>query len=183
MQLSFRQAAIKLFSTTLLFSVCLLAKAQSTPAAWLPGQNQVYPKIAGYAGIVHPLFLVDREGTHTNFGEAYTVGMPLGINIWKSAGIGFSFEVVPFVRAENGISRMNNLLIHPGILAALGNGFTFVGRAAFETSGRYGFTPVLNKVVKKNKNSSYFVAVPLPVRFGNDWPASFAAAFQFGIGF
>ena len=120
---------------------------------------------------------------HANFGGTYTVGMPLGINIWKSGNVGFSLEVVPFVRAENGSNRMNNLLIHPGILASLGNGFTFVGRAAFETSGRYGFTPVLNKVVKRNKNTNYFVAVPLPVRFGNDRPTSFAAAFQFGIGF
>ena len=35
------------------------------------------------------------------------------------------------------------------------HGLTLVTRAAFETGGRYGFTPVLNKVVKKNKNSNY----------------------------
>jgi hypothetical protein len=28
--------------------------------------------------------------------------------------------------------------------------------------------PVINKIVRKNKNSGYFVAVPLPVRFGNN---------------
>jgi hypothetical protein len=75
------------------------------------------------------------------------------------------------------------LLIHPGVLWALGRGFTFAGRAAFETSGRYGFTPVLNKVIVKNKNSSYFIAVPLPVRFGNNHPANATIGVQFGISF
>jgi hypothetical protein len=68
-------------------------------------------------------------------------------------------------------------------LVALGNGYTFAGRAAYETSGRDGFTPVLNKAVIKNKNSNYFVAVPVPVRFGNDHPASLTLGFQFGIAF
>ena len=157
--------------------------AQSTPSTTHPAQTHVYPRLAGYVGLVHPLIAFDSDGTHANFGESYTMGMPLGINIWKSGKVGFSLEVVPFVRAENGSNRMNNLVIHPGVLATLGKGFTFVGRAAFETSGRFGFTPVLNKVVKRNKNTNYFVAVPLPVRFGNDRPTSFAAAFQFGIGF
>lgn len=78
---------------------------------------------------------------------------------------------------------MSNLLIHPGVVVALGKGFTFAGRAAFETSGRYGITPVLNKVVKKNKNSNYYVAVPLPLRVGNNRPASFTLGFQFGLSF
>jgi hypothetical protein len=68
-------------------------------------------------------------------------------------------------------------------LVTLGKGFTFIGRAAFETGGRYGFTPIINKVVRKNKHSNYFVAIPVPVRFGNDKPASATLAFQFGLGF
>lgn len=120
---------------------------------------------------------------HYNFDGAYVDGLVTGINIWKSAKIGFSMEFVPYIRAAKSASKMNNFLFHPGVLLALGQGFTFAGRAAFETSGRYGFTPVLNKVVKKNKNSSYFVAMPLPARFGNDLPASFTIGFQFGIAF
>jgi hypothetical protein len=92
-------------------------------------------------------------------------------------------EFVPLIRAENGTSKVNNLLFHPGVLFALGKGFTLAGRAAFETSGRYGITPVLNKTVIKNKNSSYFIALPLPVRFGNDKPTSLTIGFQFGIAF
>ncbi len=162
--------------------VCLFG-TQKLLAQQTPTQIPVYPRIAGHVGIVHPLITFDSDGTHKNFGSSYTVGMPIGVNIWKTAKVGFSFEVVPYIRGENGISRMSNLLIHPGIMAALGKGYTFVGRAAFETSGRYGFTPVLTKVIRKNKNSNYFAALPLPVRFGNGRPSSFTIAFQFGIGF
>jgi len=144
---------------------------------------QTYPKIAGYVGIVHPIVTFSSDGTHTNFKDSYVVGMPIGINIWKSAKIGFSSEIVPFIKATSSGSKVNNVLFHPGVLVSLGSGFTFAGRAAFETSGRYGLTPVLNKVVKKNKGSSYFIAIPLPARFGNDLPSSFGIGFQFGISF
>jgi len=145
--------------------------------------TQTYPKLAGYVGIVHPIVTFSSDGTHTNFKESYIVGMPIGINIWKSAKIGFSSEIVPFVKATSSGSKVNNVLFHPGVLVALGNGFTFAGRAAFETSGRYGVTPVFNKVVKKNKGSGYFIAVPLPTRFGNNLPSSFGISLQFGITF
>ncbi|MBC8034453.1 MAG: hypothetical protein H7Y03_09925 [Chitinophagaceae bacterium] len=149
--------------------------AQQTPVT--------YPRIAGYVGILHPIVTFSKDGTVTNFKDYYVAGLPTGINIWKSHAIGFSAEFVPFIRAEKGTSKMSNFLFHPGVLVALGKGWTFAGRAAFETSGRYGVTPVLNKIVKKNKNSGYFVAVPLPLRFGNEHPASFTIGFQFGISF
>jgi hypothetical protein len=142
-----------------------------------------YPQVKGYVGILHPIVTFSEQEPNYNFDGHYVVGLPTGINIWKSAKVGFTMEFVPTIRAENGTSKMNNLLFHPGILLALGKGFTFAGRAAFETSGRYGFTPVINKTVIKNKNSSYFIAVPFPVRFGNDKPTSFTIGFQFGIAF
>jgi len=142
-----------------------------------------YPRITGYTGIIHPLVTFSSEGTKTNFDGGYTVGMPVGINLWKTSKVGFSFEAVPFIHAGGGMSKMSNILFHPGVLFALGKGFTFIGRAAFETSGRYGLTPILNKVVKKNKNSNVFVAIPAPIRFGNDKPNSATIAFQFGLGF
>lgn len=146
-------------------------------------QSMGFPKLAGYVGILHPIVTFNKEETTVNFKDYYIGGMPIGINIWKSPKIGFSAEFVPFIRAENGTSKMSNFLFHPGVLVALGKGWTFAGRAAFETGGRYGFTPVLNKIVRKNKNSGYFVALPLPFRFGNDHPASFGIGFQFGIAF
>lgn len=142
-----------------------------------------YPKITGYFGIYHPIVTVSNEQTNLNFRDYYAVGFPTGINIWKSSKIGFSFEIVPNIKAEDGHDKVTNIVFHPGVLVALGNGFTFAGRAAFESGGRYGITPVINKTVIKSDNCSYFVAVPFPVRFGNDHPASFTVGFQFGIAF
>ncbi len=164
----------------LLTLLCLLSAAKP---AFSQNNTVTYPRMAGYVGIIHPIVTFDKSGTSANFDGHYVVGMPVGINLWKTAKTGLSFEMVPFIRAENGSSKMSHLLFHPGILLNMGKGFTFAGRAAFETTGRYGFTPVFNKVVKKNTNSSYFVAIPLPVRFGNDKPASFTFGFQFGIAF
>lgn len=144
---------------------------------------EVYPKITGYVGVLHPIVTFSKDVPHYNFDGAYVVGMPTGINLWKSAKIGFSMEFVPIIRAAGGTSKMNNFLFHPGALFRIGKGLTLATRAAFETSGRYGFTPVLNKVVLKGKACSYFVAVPIPVRFGNNLPASVTAGFQFGISF
>ncbi|MDR6559938.1 MULTISPECIES: hypothetical protein [unclassified Arcicella] len=149
-----------------------------------PSPENTYPKIVGYMGILHPITTWSADGTSTsNFGSSYTIGFPTGINILKSDKIGFSFEFVPTIRSENGVSKVNNFLFHPGVMFRFKHGLTLVTRAAFETGGRYGFTPVLNKVVKKNKHSNYFIAVPLPVRFGNDKPTSYTLGFQFGVGF
>lgn len=142
-----------------------------------------YPKITGYFGVMHPLVTFSDQATNVNFRDYYAVGFPTGINIWKSSKIGFSFEVVPNIKVQGDSDKVTNLLFHPGVLIALGKGYTFAGRAAFESSGRYGFTPVINKTVIKSDNCSYFVAVPLPVRFGNDHPATFTVGFQFGIAF
>lgn len=166
--------AQKLLLIFLLTGICRQGIAQQSPAT--------YPKITVYVGILHPLVtFTDGDKPHYNFDGMYTVGMPTGINIWKSPKIGFSMEFVPLIRAGNGTSKMNNFLFHPGALFGLGKGFTLATRAAFETSGRYGFTPVLNKIVKKNASSSYFIAIPIPARFGNDLPASVTVGFQFGI--
>ncbi|MDR6762244.1 hypothetical protein J2Y38_002455 [Flavobacterium sp. 2755] len=143
----------------------------------------VYPKITGYFGVMHPIASFSSEQTSVNFRDYYAVGFPTGINIWKNQKIGFSFEVVPNIRVQGDSDKVTNLLFHPGVLVALGNGYTFAGRAAFESSGRYGITPVINKTVIKSDNCSYFVALPLPVRFGNDHPTSFTVGFQFGIAF
>jgi hypothetical protein len=140
-----------------------------------------YPKITAYVGIVHPIFITSKAATEINFKDYYLVGFPLGINLWKSEKIGYSLELIPSIKSENGVSKMNNFTVHPGVLVRLGKGYTFVGRAAFETSGRYGVTPVFNKTLKKTKGTSYYLAIPLPVRFGNDKPVSFSAGIQLGV--
>ena len=142
-----------------------------------------YPRMVGYLGILHPLATWNEKGIETNFTDYYVVGFPIGLNLWKTKQIGFSVEIVPLIRAQNGTSRVANVLFHPGVLVNLGHDFTFAGRLAFETGGRYGVTPVLNKIVKRGQTLSYFLAVPLPIRFGNDLPTSATLGLQGGIVF
>jgi hypothetical protein len=182
--LSIKQRCLHLFNTAngflILISGCFccapgMLSAQSTPA--------VYPKITGYVGTIHPIVTYSSNKPLYNFDGAYVGGLPTGINIWKSPRIGFSFEFVPYIRSADGSSKMSNFLFHPGVLFALGKGYTLATRAAFETSGRYGVTPVFNKVLVKGKSSNFYIAIPVPARFGNNQPSSVALAFQFGIAF
>lgn len=142
-----------------------------------------FPEIKGYVGIVHPLYTFSDEGVVRNFKNYYTVGNPWGINIWKSKKFGVSFEFTPFIRSDSKSSRLSNFLFHPGILYRLGKDFILIGRLAYETNGRYGITPILNKVFKRYPTHNYFAAVLLPTRFGNSHDPSITLAFQFGIGF
>ncbi|MEZ0539372.1 hypothetical protein [Fibrella arboris] len=165
-------------ATSLLLTLATLATyAQQTPAP------HEYPRMVLYQGILHPIVTFSQDAPVVNFKSFYQVGFPVGVNIWKTATIGYSLEVVPLIRAEAGVSRVNNVLFHPGVLVGLGNGFTLANRLAFETAGRYGVTPVLNKTFRRPGPVNYFLAVPIPVRFGNDRPASITLGFQFGLAF
>lgn len=162
------------------FAIIVLILSAFSPRV---AAQTTYPRIVGYAGIIHPIVTFGDGGAHTNFNGAYIGGLPMGVNVWKNPKIGFSFAVVPFIRVADGRVKMNNFLFHPGILFSLGQGFTLASRAAYETSGRYGITPILSKVIKKNKHCNYFIAMPVPARFGNDHPATIGIAFQFGVAF
>jgi hypothetical protein len=166
-------------SSTIIFSLIALLSFKSHAQ----NQTEVYPKIKGLIGIVHPLVTFSSEETTTNFKNHYVVGMPIAINIWKNKRIGFSFEIVPTIKSDPEISKVSNLLIHPGILVKLKNEFTFAGRLAFETSGRYGLTPVISKAIGIHKDYNYYVSMPLPVRIGNNKPVTITLGFQIGIAF
>jgi len=105
------------------------------------------------------------------------------MNILKSDKFGISFEIAPAIRTEHNISKVSSVLFHPGAMFRFNNGFTFIGRAAFETNGRFGFTPIFNQVIKKGKHASLYLALPLPVRFGNDQPTSISTGVQIGVSF
>lgn len=142
-----------------------------------------FPEIKGYVGLVHPIYTWSKDGNVSNFKDYYLVGNPWGINIWKSKKFGVSFEFTPFVRTDKNGSKVSNVQFHPGVLYRLGHDFTLIGRVAYETSGRYGITPILNKVLLRGKNSTFFVAALAPIRFGNNHALAVTAAFQFGVGF
>jgi len=143
----------------------------------------VYPKIVGYVSFIHPVVSFDKNGSSFNFSNSYNVGFPIGINILKSNKIGFSFEIAPFIRSQQDTAKVNFILFHPGAMFRFKHSFTIITRLAFETSGRFGFTPVFNKVVVKAKNVNYFLAMSAPLRMGNAKPVSLGLAVQVGMSF
>ena len=169
-----RMAGLLLFTLLAAYS----AKAQQQPE-----QTHTYPRVTGYFSILHPIGTWNKDGFHDNFSDVYTLVFPFGMNILKSDKFGISFEIAPAIRTEHNISKVSSVLFHPGAMFRFKHGFTFIGRAAFETNGRYGFTPVFNQVIKKGKDASLYLALPIPVRFGNDQPASLTTGLQVGVSF
>jgi hypothetical protein len=164
----------QLYISLLLLAIFKLSFAQ---------QPATYPRVTGYFSIVQPLTTLSNGSFTSNFGNVYMIGFPFGINILKSDSFGVSFEVAPTVRTEKNISKVSTVLFHPGAMFRFKHGFTFIGRMAFETSGRYGVTPVFNQVIKKGKDASLFISVPFPVRFGNGQPTSIGSGLQLGVSF
>ncbi len=143
--------------------------------------ENVYPKISGYASIAHPIVAFDKDGSSFNFNGSYSIGFPFGINLLESDRFGFSFEITPTIKSGQGTDKVSNLLFHPGLMLRRKHGFTVIVRLAFETAGRYGATTVFNKIVARGKYLKYFMAIPIPLRFGNDKPASVGLGLQMGI--
>ncbi|MCO5949110.1 hypothetical protein [Mucilaginibacter flavidus] len=143
-----------------------------------------YPKVVGYLSFIVPI-VTHADGKFTpNFDHHIaSIGFPVGVNVLYSAKFGFSYEFTPTIKSSGGTSKMSNLLFDPGTMFRFEHGFTIITRLAFETSGRYGFTPVFNKVYARSKDVNYFVALSLPNRFGNADPYSIGLNVQFGFTF
>jgi hypothetical protein len=163
-----------ILTSILMMLSCLVSQAQ---------QPANYPRVTGYFSIVNPIGTWTELGFTSNFSDVYTIAFPFGVNLLKSDKFGVSFEVAPAIRTENHISKVSSVLFHPGAMFRFKRGFTFIGRVAFETNGRFGVTPVVNQVIKKGKNASLFLSVPIPVRFGNDLPSSIGTGLQVGVSF
>ena len=124
----------------------------------LTAQNNV----GGHFGISMPLLSIS-EGEFSSVADNVIVGFPTGISIRLRPDTAFDVEIVPFVD-ENAVS---NVLVHPGILIGVTNGFTFGLRGAFETSGSFGATPLLQRsfAFPNDQNTRFFAEAALPVRF------------------
>jgi len=166
-------------SALLLLNFGLFFKA----VAQQPAAVQSYPKVTGYFSMLVPAGTWNKNGFHDNFSDVFTVAFPFGINILKNDQFGISFEVAPVIRTEHKISKVSSVLFHPGAMFRFKHGFTFIGRLAFETSGRFGVTPVVNQVIKKGKQANLYLSIPVPVRFGNDQPFAVSAGLQVGVSF
>ncbi|EHQ28821.1 hypothetical protein [Mucilaginibacter paludis] len=141
----------------------------------------VYPRIIGYFSIYHPIETLSSGNFTGNFGNTYTVSFPLGIQILKSDHVGVSLEIAPTVRTENNISKVSSLSFCPGAFLRLPHNANVVARLAFESTGRFGFTPSVNKVLVKGKDCSLFGSIPFPVRFGNNQATSIGGGLQLGV--
>lgn len=143
-----------------------------------------YPKVVGYLSFILPLETLQSGKLTPNFDHHTTsIGFPVGVNVLYSDHFGFSYEFTPTVKASDGSSKMSNLLFDPGTMFRFEHGFTIITRLAFETSGRYGFTPVFNQVYARTKAVNYFVALSLPNRFGNAQAYSLGLNLQIGFTF
>ncbi|WMN12105.1 hypothetical protein QYS49_32440 [Marivirga salinae] len=140
-----------------------------------------YPKIKSYFSIVHPIATFTKDENHFNFNNNYRVGFPVGINFLQSAKIAYSIEFVPTISVNDCRSSVTGLLFHPGVIYRNIGGFNFLSRLAFNTNGRYGFTAVINKPIIKKEKVTYYLAIPIPFRFGNELPATVSFGFQIGI--
>ena len=144
---------------------------------------KTYPRTVGYLSFIVPVVTLDKNATTWNFNGTTKIGFPVGVNVLYSDRFGFSYEFTPTITATKASSKMSNLLFDPGTMFRFDHGFTIITRLAFETSGRYGFTPVFNQVYARSKYVNYFVAGSLPARFGNGAPASISFNVQFGFTF
>jgi len=152
----------------------------TTPAVVKPG----YPRAVGYLSFIFNTVTFTKDGTTFNFSHNSTsIGFPVGVNVLYSDKFGFSYEFTPTIKSTATSSKMSNLLFDPGVMFRFEHGFTFIPRLAFETSGRYGFTPVFNQVYARTKYVNYFIAGSLPFRFGNSQVPSLGINIQFGFTF
>jgi len=141
-----------------------------------------YPKVVGYLSFILPLETLQSGNFTPNFDHHTTsIGFPVGVNVLYSDHFGFSYELTPTVKASDGNSKVSNLLIDPGTMFRFDHGFTIITRLAFETEGRYGFTPVFNQIYARTKAANYFVALSLPNRFGDNEAYSLGLNLQIGF--
>lgn len=160
--------------------------AVSTPPPPAPGP--AYPMVKSYLSFIIPWVTSNKNATTTEFGTATTVGFPIGINILYSKHFGFSYEITPSVTwqksaGKSGTSKESNLLFDPGPIFRFTHGINLIARLAFDTQGRYGFTPVFNKVYCRTQAVDYWFSLSAPARFGNNLPASIGGSLQIGFTF
>jgi hypothetical protein len=188
----------KLFLIVILFAYLsggnrLYAQSSTTPTLTptttpTAAPAPTYPYSKGYMSFIIPWLTINKNTTTREFQTATTIGFPVGINVYYSPSFGFSYEITPSVQWQSPTgkpttSKTSNLLFDPGPIFRFKHGFNFIPRLAFETQGRFGFTPVFNKVYARTKVADYWFSVSLPTRFGNSLPSSVGLSLQIGLTF
>lgn len=166
----------------LIFAMGLIFSTQAFPQ---DKPNPTEPsRLTGYFSVLNPLVKFSGGETTNNFSDGYIIGFPSGfILMGKSNKAGFIFELVPLIQFSESSSSMVNMVFNPGVQFHYPKGWNFNALLSFETSGRYGFTPVISKTIKIGEFSSWFMTVPMPLRFGNNDSTSLEFALQLGVAF
>jgi hypothetical protein len=143
-----------------------------------------YPVIVASMCVFFPIVSTTSKTTTWNFSNATSIGLATGINVLYSDKFGFSFDLAPVVTStKGGTSKVSNFIFDPGPIFRLKKGLAIITRVAFETAGRFGESTVISKVFSPTKSISPILALGIPVRFGNNLPASIGATIFLGIGF
>src|ERR1700744_3755342 len=171
-----------------MFAQSIAVQPASQSGLQLPAASPsaTYPYVKGYLSFIIPWVTVQGSATTPEFKTATTLGFPFGVLVYYSDHFGFSFEITPSIMWEHQTgkspaSKTSNVLFDPGPMFRFKHGWTFIPRLAFETGGRYGVTPVLNKIVARSRALNYFVAVSAPMRAGNSAPTSIGGGLQIGF--
>jgi hypothetical protein len=168
-----------LFVTAILLWLHSISFAQPQPQP-----SPTYPKTVGYLSFILPMVTANKDKTTNDFSggvNQFAIGFPVGVNVLYSEHFGFSYEITPTIQASPGTTKTSKILIDPGPMFRFAHGFTIITRLAFETAGRYGFTPVFNEIYARSKVANYFVALSLPARFGNSELPTLGLNLQLGL--
>ncbi len=125
--------------------------------------------LSGHVGVALPL-VTFANGTGvqstTTLGDSFNIVFPFGVGLRpQGSPVVFDFELVPEVHPS---TRSTTLLVHPGVILPLDNGFAVGLRAAFEIDQHaLGFTPLVAKgFAIPDSHFKWFIEGDLPVRFG-----------------
>ena len=173
---------------TVLSGILLCLTKEKAKAQSIPADSPRVHMVKNYVSFIIPWVTYTNKSTAYEFQTATTIGFPIGINVYYTKHFAFNYEFVPSVvwqksAGKAGTSKTSNLLFDPGPMFRFDHGINFIPRICFETQGRYGFTPVFNKVYKKTRDMDYWFSLSAPVRFGNSSPASIGFNLQIGFTF
>lgn len=118
-------------------------------------------QVHGHLGVVVPMVTVAANAPVTTVASGPVIGVSSGLGLGIAGGFVFDAELVTLIDLAHGAV---NIVVHPGLLYGLPLGFTVGARGAWETSGSYGFTPLINKGFAIGENA-LFVEAAFPVRF------------------
>ena len=164
-----------IFSALLAFSTVVSAQTATSPK--ITTYFSVFHTVGTYTSQFNPSYIFSTN--------CYKIGFPIGINVYKSPKMGFSFEFIPYISSVNSSvggksqSGVSELQFHPGLVFPLKHGFSIAERIALSTSGRYGISQAISKTFYKTECCSYYAAIPMGFRFGNENPSALSGVNSF----